>query len=132
MKLGSGCEKSLVNAGPTNPLSGRFGDTHPVHETEFVVGQLQLLLLRDHVLREFEERVLVAPEKLPNGDFHEGLYLQQIHDGGHGQSQELHRVLALGCRALKRTKVLKRSECCAALLELRRKRPRRAGRVRRP
>ena len=67
--------------------------TYPVHKSELLIGEL--LLLGDHVLGELEERVLVPPEQLSDGHLDEGLDLEDVHDGGHGQAQEARGVLRL-------------------------------------
>lgn len=64
----------------------RRGGVLSVHQTKLFVGQL--LLLGHDVLGQFEQRVLVAPQELAHGHFNERLNLQNVHDTGHGQSQE--------------------------------------------
>lgn len=57
-----------------------------VHKSELVIGQL--LFLGHDVLGELQQRILVSPEQLPNGNFHEWLNLENVHNTSHGQSKK--------------------------------------------
>lgn len=76
--------------------------TYIVHESKFFVRQL--LLLGHDVLGQLQQGILVTPEQLPHGNFHEGFDLQDVHDAGHGQPEESGGVLRLRRGALDRKK----------------------------
>lgn len=72
--------------------------TYAIEETEFLIGQF--LVLGDDVFGKLEQRVLVAPEQLGDADLDEGLDFEDVHDGGHRQTQEASGVFALRSGAL--------------------------------
>lgn len=59
----------------------RHGGVFAVQQAELIVRQL--LLLGHHVLGQFQQRILVAPEQLADRHFDEWLDLQNVHDGRH-------------------------------------------------
>lgn len=72
------------------------GAVFAVEKSELLVRQF--LIGGHHVFGQFEQRILVTPEKLTNRDLHEWTNFQDVHDRGHGQSEETRGVLRLAGR----------------------------------
>lgn len=90
--------------GPTIMVAGTIivhnsMNTHAVEQAEFFVREF--LFFGNNVFGQFEKRIFVSPEELPDGDFDEGFDFEDVHNGGHRQPEEPSSVFTLRRGALK-------------------------------